>query len=169
MNNVGIRCAQIQDLSRIIEIEFAASMLFPVEVLPEAFRQRREDNEILDAIHASLAWIAEIGVFDRVGFLIAKTFGKSMHIIEMDVIPSHGRQGIGAQLIEFAAERASVLGYREITLTTFQHIPWNAPFYARHKFQIVEAIRQFPHLEEALQNELTRGLKFRIAMLRNAA
>lgn len=153
----------------MVEIEFAASMLFPVEVLPQAMRCRREGNEILDAIHTSLAWVAEIEMLDQVGFLAAKAFGSSMHIIEMDVHPSHGRHGIGAQLIEYAAECASALGYREVTLTTFQHIPWNAPFYARHKFQIVEKVNQYPHLEMALQTEAARGLSFRIAMLRNAA
>ena len=92
-----------------------------------------------------------------------------MHIVEMDVLPSHGRLGIGSRLLEHAVAKCKVLGARETTLTTFLNIPWNAPFYAQHGFRRVSNVSHFPHLDQALQRESTRGLGERVAMYRNAA
>ncbi len=66
-----------------------------------------------------------------------------------------------------AAARNS--GLQFVTLTTFSHLPWNGPFYAKHGFAAVQTLGQFPHLRAAVRRERERGLENRIAMVKNAA
>jgi len=169
MIEVRLRPATLADVRRMVDIEIAAAKLFPTEVLPEAVGRTGSQEEIREGIASGLAWVAEAEQSLVVGFLVAKTIGTSMHIVEMDVLPSHGRQGIGGQLLEQAIAQCKVMGLREATLTTFLGVPWNAPFYTQHGFKVASGVSHFPHLDQALQREAARGLKERVAMYRNAA
>ena len=169
MIEVRLRPATLADVRRMVDIEIAAAKLFPTEVLPEAVGLTGSQEEIREGIASGLAWVAEAEQSLVVGFLVAKTIGTSMHIVEMDVLPSHGRQGIGGQLLEQAIAQCKVMGLREATLTTFLGVPWNAPFYTQHGFKVVSGVSHYPHLDQALQREAARGLKERVAMYRNAA
>ena len=126
-------------------------------------------DELQAAVASGLAWVAEAEHNLVVGFLAAQVVGTSLHIVEMDVLPTHGRQGIGALLLEHAAAQCKTLGLHEATLTTFSSVPWNEPFYARHGFRALESTSRFRHLTQALAREASRGLKDRIAMLRDVA
>ena len=70
-------------------------------------------------------------------FALFEPLGEGLHLEEVDVHPDHGRQGLGARLIDAGAARARELGLREITLTTFREIPWNAPYYERIGFRVL--------------------------------
>ena len=169
MTEVRLRPATLADLQRMLDIEIAAATLFPSSVLPEGVGRTGSPEEVRAGIAAGLAWVAEVEHNIVVGFLIAETVGTSMHIVEMDVLPSHGRQGIGGQLLEHAVAQCNAMGFRETTLTTFLNIPWNAPFYAQHGFKVAGSPGQFPHLDQALQLEAMHGLRERVAMFRDAA
>ena len=169
MIEARLRPATFADVRRMVDIEIAAARLFPTAVLPEAVGRTGSPEEIREGIESGLAWVAEAEQNLVVGFVVAKTIGTSMHIVEMDVLPSHGRQGIGGQLLEQAIAQCKVMGLRETTLTTFLGVPWNAPFYAQHGFKVVGSVSHYPHLGQALQREATRGLRERVAMCRNAA
>jgi GNAT superfamily N-acetyltransferase len=54
------------------------------------------------------------------------------HLEEMDVLPEHAGQGLGAALIEAVCSWAHTRGFDAVTLSTFRDVPWNAPFYPRH-------------------------------------
>jgi hypothetical protein len=45
-----------------------------------------------------------------------------------------------------------------LTLTTFRHVPFNAPFYARRGFAEIPAHEQGPELVAQLADEARRGL-----------
>jgi GNAT superfamily N-acetyltransferase len=64
-----------------------------------------------------------------VGFLAASVAGGALHIDEVDVSLGHQGHGLGRQLLTAALAHARGQGLREVTLTTFRDIPWNAPFY----------------------------------------
>jgi hypothetical protein len=53
-----------------------------------------------------------------------------------------------------------------VTLTTFRDVPWNAPFYARLGFRILEPSAWTPGLMALLALEESRGLprRLRVAM-----
>ena len=151
MTSIRLRAASIADLQGMIDIEIAAAGLFPTSVLPESVGRSGSPDEIRAGIQASLAWVAEAAHTGVVGFLVGETVGTSMHIVEMDVLPSQARQGIGGQLLEHSIAYSKTMGFREVTLTTFLNIPWNAPFYARHGFKVVGDSNHYPHLAQALK------------------
>jgi hypothetical protein len=61
-----------------------------------------------------------------------------------------------------------VSSYRAITLTTLRHIPWNAPWYQRLCFRVLEENELSEALRDLLQEEIRRGLPAdqRVAMQR---
>jgi GNAT superfamily N-acetyltransferase len=169
MTERRLRSADLSDLPRMLEIEIAAATLFPTSVLPETVGRSGSPDELRAAVVSGLAWVAEAEHKLVVGFLVAQVVGTSLHIVEMDVHPSHGRQGIGGQLLEHAVTQCKVLGLSEATLTTFTSVPWNEPFYSRHRFRVLASTLRFGHLAQALAREASRGLENRVAMLRDVA
>ncbi|CAM3791084.1 GNAT family N-acetyltransferase [Nocardioides zeicaulis] len=69
-----------------------------------------------------------------VGFAHVVDMVGHAHLAQLSVHPDHGRRGVGAALLEAAAERATLKGHGSLTLTTYADLPWNGPFYARHGF-----------------------------------
>jgi hypothetical protein len=51
-----------------------------------------------------------------------------------------------------------------LTLTTFRHLPWNAPFYQRLGFRILSAHEHTPAISAVLVDQEGRGLTQRVAM-----
>jgi GNAT superfamily N-acetyltransferase len=169
MTDFSLRSATSADLPRMIAVEIAAAKIFPVSVLPAEVGRSGSPDELQASVANGLAWVATVDQDLIVGFLAAQAINTSLHIVEMDVLPSHGRRGIGALLLEHAVKQCRALGLRETTLTTFLSVPWNGPFYAKYGFQPVRDASEHVHLEQALSREGSRGLKDRVAMLRNVA
>ncbi len=65
-----------------------------------------------------------------IGFVQVLEIDGYAHLEQLSVLPSHGRQGIGRQLVAAALDEARRRGYAQVTLRTFADVPWNAPFYA---------------------------------------
>lgn len=162
----SIRFAHLADLERIGQIEIEAASLFPPDALPPAAAAVAMPREELAACLASaLLWVAEEQALGVVaGFLAARREGRALHIVEMDVLPRLGRRGVGTRLLRCACKHAAEQGCRDLTLTTFEHLPWNAPFYARHGFHVLRDFEGHPHLAAALRAERLRGLERRVAM-----
>ena len=168
MTCLEIRDATAADLERMVSIEIAAAERFPLDVLPANVGRAGSREETQQAIVDRLAWVADSEDAGVVGFLVAQLEEPCLHIAEMDVLASHGRRGIGGRLLEHACAQAGQRGLAAITLTTFEQIPWNAPFYARHGFIAATEPVGFEHLRRALAHERARGLKGRVAMVREA-
>jgi len=102
-----------------------------VSIPPELLRQ---------AIGRGLVWVARGGAGEPVGFVWLDTelAGGAIGIAEIDVLPAYGRRGIGAALLEHACAWAREAGYRRVDLGTLAEVPWNAPFYAKHGFAVVD-------------------------------
>ncbi|MGG6294647.1 GNAT family N-acetyltransferase [Leptolyngbya sp. AN02str] len=77
---------------------------------------------------------------------------------ELDVLPAHGRQGLGRALVETVCQWAQQQGCQEMTLSTFRDIPWNAPFYAKLGFRLMDDSALTPALREIQQQEADYGL-----------
>ncbi|MBN1531710.1 MAG: GNAT family N-acetyltransferase [Spirochaetes bacterium] len=94
-----------------------------------------------------------------VGFALVTMIARGHpHLQEMDVLPGHGRRGLGTALLRAVCAWASEKGYREITLTTFRAVAWNMPFYGRLGFVEVPGELQGPELREIVKDETSRGL-----------
>ena len=164
--SVRIRRGELRDLARIDLIERETATMFPPSVLPPELAEPMPGEEVAAAIAALLVSIAESDSGDAAGFVLCERYATCLHVREMDVRPDFGRRGIGTQLLLHACAAAMQLGLRFVTLTTFAHVPWNAPFYARRGFTPIRRLAPFPHLDAALRHERERGLENRIAMIR---
>jgi len=164
-----IRLGELSDLPRIEMIECETATMFPPSTLPPELAQPLPEAELRDGIAASLLWVAESASAGPVGFVVCERVSYCLHIREMDVRPSFGRRGIGMRLLLHVCAAARNSGLQFVTLTTFSHLPWNGPFYAKHGFAAVQTLGQFPHLRAAVRCERERGLENRIAMVKNAA
>jgi GNAT superfamily N-acetyltransferase len=163
---VRVRSGQLRDLPQLEIIERETATMFPPSALPPELAEPVPEAELAAGIAASLLWIADSASAGPVGFVVCERFTACLHVREMDVRPSFGRRGIGTRLLLHACAAAKNFGLRFVTLTTFSHLPWNAPFYARHGFVVVQSLDAFPHLEAALRHESDRGLEHRVAMVR---
>ena len=149
-------------------IEHAAATVFSENDLPPELRYLVTDKETLgEAQRQSRLWAALDDQRNLVGFALARVVGGFAHIEEMDVHPDHGRQGIGTRLLCAATKWAKDGGYPGITLITFRHLPWNAPFYERHGFVQLDDKDNSASLRDLLREEAEAGLepRNRVAMI----
>jgi GNAT superfamily N-acetyltransferase len=91
-----------------------------------------------------------------VGFISVDVVDDEAHIAQLSVLPELGRRGFGRALLDEAILWAQGQGLTGVTLTTFRHVPWNAPFYDRVGF--VEVVDPAPRLATIRQDERARGL-----------
>lgn len=163
-----IRPAEIPDLSELQAIERAAATLFSDADLPPGMREETQSMDTLrESRREGLLWVAEVSGAP-VGFLQAAILDGNLHIREMDVHPAHGRKGIGARLVDAAIRAAGARGCPRVTLTTFSHLPWNAPYYTRLGFRMMTDAECGPALQASRARENSR-LKNRVAMCRDLA
>ena len=125
------------------------------------------------AIGRGLVWVALDAVKQPVGFvwLDAKigrgAADKAIGIAEIDVLPDHGRRGIGAALLERACQWARAAGYHRIDLGTLADVPWNAPFYAKRGFVVVD--KNDPAFAFARQRDRENGFPDRLRVFMSRA
>lgn len=160
-----IELAQPAHLPLLPDIERAAAALFPDWVLPPALRQGAVSLPRLEQARAGRRlWVALSPRGEPVGFTLAEPGMEAAFLVELDVHPDHQRLGLGRRLIEVAIDWAQAGGYRSLTLTTFEHVPWNAPFYARLGFRFLDDTELDERLARQLAGERSLGLKGRVAM-----
>ncbi len=149
-------------------IEQAAATMFSEIDLPPKLRYLVTDKETLDeAQRQNRLWAALDDKRNPVGFALARIVGRFAHLEEMNVHPDRGRQGIGSRLLYVVTKWARDGGYPGITLITFRHLPWNAPFYERHGFIQLDERDNSASLRALLREEAEAGLepRNRVAML----
>lgn len=156
---------------RLPAIEQSAGELF--RTVPEMAWIADDGNLPEDAhrryIVRGTEWVAESGSAELIGFLAAERIGRDLYIHELAVHAAYQRTGIGRQLMAKAASYAGEARLAAMTLTTFLEIPWNAPWYTRLGFTVLEADSLSEYLAQQLQAEAKRGLKKRCAMRRTLA
>ncbi|NHR08443.1 GNAT family N-acetyltransferase [Chromobacterium haemolyticum] len=159
-----IRPAAPEDFARLAEIERAAAARFDPQDLPPALADDALPRDELAAAHAAgLLWVAADADGTH-GFLLARRYDDSLHLQEMDVCPRRQGQGLGSALIAHAETAAHRLGLRRLTLTTFEHLAWNAPYYYKRGFLRLDAADCPLFLLALLRAEAQHGLKRRVAM-----
>jgi GNAT superfamily N-acetyltransferase len=163
----SIRSAHAEELILLAQIERSAAVLF--FDTPYAFLLNDEPLSIdfvRQRFQAGQVWVAVDPDDVVVGFAIAREVDDTIYLQEMDVDPTHGRRGIGAGLVNMVCDWAQLRGYDTILLSTFRDLPWNAPFYAKLGFRILDESeltllhgRGFAKgFQEIRQQELEAGL-----------
>lgn len=104
-------------------------------------------------------WVAYASTADPVGFALVTEVAGYAHLDEIDVLPSHGSQGIGSALLATVCGWAREMGYPAVTLRTFRDVPWNAPFYQARGFRVVDGAALSPAHVALETSERQRGLR----------
>ena len=159
MTEINIKLAGSEHLSAIPAIELAASAMFPEADLPVEVRYLVIENELLqEAQSDARLWVALTDERTPVGFAMAGIIDGGAHLDEMDVMPDFGRQGVGTRLVRTIIDWARLGDYPVLTLITFRHLPWNAPFYERMGFEAMATSELGEELAKLLQEEGDAGI-----------
>lgn len=94
---------------------------------------------------------------EPVGFAAARDIADLYWLSALSVDPDHGRQGIGAALLEAVTQRARWFFHRALGLTTYVDIAFNRPFYEHHGFMTVARKDLDGMLEARLVEETPPG------------
>jgi GNAT superfamily N-acetyltransferase len=151
--------AEIDELAALQDIERGAGRCFADVGMPEiADDEPPALEELARYQRAGRAWVAVDGTDRPVAYLIADFIDGNVHIEQVSVHPRHARQGVGRSLLEYAARWAGVEGASALTLTTLEHVPWNAPYYLRCGFRQLRENELGPQLRAIRQREAEHGL-----------
>lgn len=150
------------DVNHVVEVSLAADTLFAeagLELPPD------DPRNVLDHADRVLVAVADGRVC---GLAATVTLDGAAHLEQLAVHPGHGRRGIGGALVEAVCANALDDGHDRVTLTTFEDVPWNGPWYERRGFSTLPRARWGPELERQWEIEEAAGImvRSRIAMLR---
>lgn len=142
----------------LAEIELSAAGLFNEVGLGWVQEAGTVPAGLLEqARRAGLLWVAADGHDRPRGFLAARPLDGALFVVELSVAADRQRQGLGSALLQAALEHAARVGYRQVILTTFRDVPWNAPFYARRGFVELDEAALGPGLAAQLVAEVAFG------------
>ncbi len=155
-----IRQARQEELAELPELEKAAGQRFArIRKLKGLSLDVTRMVELMEACSAGHVWVVELAASSRtIGFAYASVLDGNLHLEEIDVLPEFGGKGIGAALVRLIADFARQSGYPAMTLTTFRDVTWNAPFYAKLGFHVLEPAILTPGLADSFREEERRGL-----------
>ncbi|HEV3424793.1 MAG TPA: GNAT family N-acetyltransferase [Paraburkholderia sp.] len=112
-------------------------------------RRKIEASEIIVAVDDKAGCVA---------FVMFVPLAKRFYIEELDVLNAWAGQRIGAALIEQVAVLARERGAQELVLSTFRDVPWNAPYYQRLGFRVMDGDRLDARLRALRAAHIARGL-----------
>jgi GNAT superfamily N-acetyltransferase len=154
-----IRSARCEELTLLSSIELSAAKLFldtsfsflvNAAPLPLDFVQQR--------FKAGQVWVAADPRDVVVGYAVTQEVDDILYLQQIDVDPAHGRRGIGSALIDAIFVWAKLQGYAVISLSTFRDIPWNAPFYSKLGFCLLDKSELTSGFQRIRAQEAEAGL-----------
>lgn len=166
-SDFAIREAREVEIPALRAIEDKAALIFAHLGMPLLLEMEPTAEETWRrTIAAGTAWVVADQENRAVAFALCLDTADALHLQELDVDPSVARRRIGAALIDFVAARARELGHQRVTLTTYRDVPWNAPYYDRLGFTVLDRDQQSERLRECRRAEAEMGLDFkpRVAM-----
>ena len=166
----SIRLAVPEDTAFLPSVERQAGALFKTclgetGLTAAAFDHVVSPEDLVAAQQTGRLWVAVSPGGDRVGFALVIDVGGMAHLEELDVLPEHGRRGLGSRLLETVCEWARDAGYSRVTLSTFRDVSWNAPFYSRHGFRIVDPGEVSAQHVQLVRAEKKRGLRIDLRVI----
>ncbi len=167
-----IRLAEPEDVPLLPQVEWQAARLFltcleKTGMTPTILDRTQSIADFEQARQAGRLWVAVSPNGQLVGFAIVRVLGGYAHLEELNVLIDHSRQGLGSALVAAVCDGARSAGYPGVTLRTFRDVPWNAPFYQRYGFCIVDSAQLSPHHGELENTEQRLELRtdLRVSMV----
>lgn len=159
MQSILIGEARRQHLRAIPTVELDAVTMFSEADLPQPIRHRvTRAEDLRSALDAGRLWTATTAEGKVVGFALADIVDDTAYLAELAVVPGFGRRGIGRRLVELAIAWARKNGFNALRLVTFSHVPWNAPFYEKLGFSVVDPPEPGTEMAGLMEEERHAGI-----------
>lgn len=159
MTQFRIRLARREDAEAFHEVEEDAAALLAEEPslagIPVPPSNSADEYRSMIAQGHCIAATVDDAV---VGFAATRRYARELHLHELSVSRAFQGQRIGATLLNAIKVDARNAGVRAITLHTYRDVPFNAPFYARHGWVIVEDLESHPRLAAGHADAVRFGL-----------
>jgi GNAT superfamily N-acetyltransferase len=168
VDGFSLRAGRDADVESLLEVERLAAALLLGHGTYDLFAMHSlSPQDLQDGIAKGMLRVAELDG-QAVGFALWGEVDGHAHLFEMDVLPEHGRRGIGSALLESVCESAAARGFSAMTLTTLRDVPWNAPFYSARGFVEITESWWGPQLGELVARERMLGfpMELRLVMRR---
>ncbi|WSQ12689.1 GNAT family N-acetyltransferase [Streptomyces sp. NBC_01231] len=154
-----IRSATAGELPLLQDIERAAGAPFRELGMAEIAEDEPPAPEVLERYRrAGHLWVAAHDAGRPVAYLMGEPVDGAFHVEQVSVHPGAARRGVGRTLLAHVADRAREEGLTGLTLTTFTTVPWNAPYYTRLGFRVLDEDQLTPGLREIRTHEASIGL-----------
>ncbi len=155
MTEYSLRAARLDELPKMVAIDDEASVLYAQAGLELALEEDHpfvvaESLRWANAIEQGLAQVAVNRQDIPIGFATFGFVDGEPYLDQLAVLPSHMRCGIGTALLDHAISWSAG---RPLWLTTYAHLPWNGPYYARHGFVSIKESECGPELCAVLQEQ----------------
>lgn len=150
-----LRASTTEDIEALQQVEAAAARRF-LDVPELAFLAEAGVTDAgthRRAIEQNLSWLVAGREGQILGFCYCQKHPDSLYLAEISTHPDFQRTGVGRMLLEAVFDSAGRLGAKEVTLTTYQDVPWNAPWYQRHGFERVETHELSAELAECWRHQ----------------
>ncbi len=168
MTDLLLRAGAEADIDALLEVERSAAELLLGHGAYDLFAMHSlSPQDLQDGIAHGILHVAELNG-QAVGFALCGEVDGQAHLFEMDVVPEHGRRGVGSALLESVCSEAAGRGFSAMTLTTLRDVPWNAPFYAGRGFAELSQDEWGVQLAEIVARERMLGfpMQLRVVMQR---
>ncbi|WP_210206688.1 GNAT family N-acetyltransferase [Rhodoplanes serenus] len=156
---VVIRPGVASDIDQLRTIEAGAATRFLATRFAAVAGDEPTPAAVLaERIAARRLFVATDPEVGAIGFVMARPVDGQGYIEELDVLPAQAGRRIGAALIERIAALAAEQGWPALLLSTFRDVPWNAPYYRRLGFVVLEEAALSPALREIRCRHIAKGL-----------
>jgi GNAT superfamily N-acetyltransferase len=160
----SVRLALPADAEHITEIEIDAGNRFaalnpPYRIVTEKGRSVStfDSYKLLTLIGKEQVWVVLCSDIP-VGFAACSAYENGAVLEEIDVVPAHGRRGLATALISLACGWARNHDLKFMELSTFDAVPWNAPFYQKLGFMILPENEWSSYIHAVRREEEASGL-----------
>ncbi|GIG90308.1 GNAT family N-acetyltransferase [Plantactinospora endophytica] len=149
----------VDELTRYLHAGLAWVAVPPVGPLGDRRQPGRTDPAEVPAGHGlPVGGDVPVSADVPVGYLVAEPVDGCLHVEQVSVHPRAARRGVGRRLLDHLAEYATATGVPALTLTTFVDVPWNAPYYLRCGFVVLDEHELTPGLAVIRAREAAHGL-----------
>ncbi|MEY2421731.1 MAG: hypothetical protein QOI95_1798 [Acidimicrobiaceae bacterium] len=154
----SIRPPGATEIETLRDIERAAGALFiDVGMADVAADEPFSVDELTVYLRDERVWVVTDDDVP-VGYALVDIVDGNAHLEQLSVDPRHGRRGHGAALLAHVCDWARANARPAVTLTTFEHVPWNAPYYARNGFVVMAEAELGTELRRLRDEETRHGL-----------
>jgi GNAT superfamily N-acetyltransferase len=142
VNDPAIRPARADELDVLVAIDDDASTLYAewglAITLPPTHPFSVAERELwLRALEGSGVYLALDPAQQPIGFAAVALLDDVAYLDQLSVLHIAMRRGVGSRLLQAAISWARSRALPALTLTTYDHLPFNRPFYERHGFQVL--------------------------------